>query len=87
MNTTFEEKKATKELTEKCAIYLNENFHKFSQSNKIKIALEIFKRKMPQPVTENGQEDWVKYPMRLIPVSGNGHGKEEADERNRAFIN
>ena len=54
MNTTNEEKKATAELLEKVSVYLNDNFHKFSDSNKIKIALEIFKRKMPtSPLIDN----------------------------------
>lgn len=47
MTPTFEERTAKAELIDKCAVYLNENFHKFSQTNKIKIALEIFKRNMP----------------------------------------
>jgi len=54
MNTTLEEKKATNELLEKCAVYLNGNFHKFSQTNKIKISLEIFKRKLPMQVEGGG---------------------------------
>jgi hypothetical protein len=47
MNATKENINAHKELIDKCAIYLNDNFHKFSQTNKIKISLEIFKRNMP----------------------------------------
>ena len=55
MNTTREEKKAKAELIDKCAVYLNENFHKFSQTNKIKIALEIFKRDMPDKNEHSGE--------------------------------
>uniref|UniRef100_A0A6M3KTP3 Uncharacterized protein n=1 Tax=viral metagenome TaxID=1070528 RepID=A0A6M3KTP3_9ZZZZ len=31
----------------KCWDYLNDNFHKFTETNKIKIALEITKKNMP----------------------------------------
>lgn len=53
MNATAENIMAKDELVEKCAIYLNKNFHKFSQGNKIKISLEIFKRTMPTKVEGN----------------------------------
>lgn len=32
----------------KCWSYLNDNFHKFSEPNKIKIALELCKKDMPE---------------------------------------
>lgn len=32
----------------KCWSYLNDNFHKFSEGNKIKIALELCKKDIPQ---------------------------------------
>lgn len=31
-----------------CWSYLNDNFHKFSETNKIKIALELCKKDIPQ---------------------------------------
>lgn len=47
MNTTNEEKRATKDLLNKCRTFLNDNFHKFSQTNKIKIALALIQKSMP----------------------------------------
>jgi hypothetical protein len=35
----------------KCWEYLNDNFHKFTETNKIKIALEITKKNMPTEIT------------------------------------
>jgi hypothetical protein len=35
------------ELQKKCKDYLNDNFHKFSQYNKIKISLAILVKSMP----------------------------------------
>lgn len=41
--------KSIKELfVGKCWSYLDENFHKFSETNKIKIALELCKKDVPQ---------------------------------------
>jgi len=62
MNTTKEEKKSKGELVGKCWSYLNDNFHKFTETNKIKIALEICKKDMP---TELTGEDGAP----LIPAS------------------
>ncbi len=48
----------TEELLDKCAVYLNNSFHKFSLTNKIKISLEIFKRSMPtSPLVDNSQHN------------------------------
>ena len=50
MNTTHEEKKATQELLHKTRIYLLDNFHKFSEFNKIKIALALNLKAMPTTI-------------------------------------
>ena len=50
MNTTHEEKKATQELLHKTRIYLLDNFHKFSEFNKIKIALALILKAMPTTI-------------------------------------
>jgi len=47
MNTTDEEKKATKDLVDMCRVYLLDNFHKFKEDNKIKIALKLIEKSMP----------------------------------------
>lgn len=86
MDITKEEKKAWAALSEKSAVWLNVNFRKFSQSNKIRIALEVFKRRN-QPILDKDVEDWVAHPIRLVPATGNGHGKEDALERYKSFIN
>ncbi len=85
MDISLEEKKAWSELAKKTSIWLNKNFYKFSQGNKIRIAIEVFKRRN-QPIPDDNGEDWVKYPMRLIPATGNGHGREEALEKYKGFI-
>ena len=47
MNTSYEEKKNKRILLQKGWEYLNDNFHKFSEDNKIRIALELVKKDMP----------------------------------------
>jgi hypothetical protein len=44
---SFEEKQATKSLVDKCRIYLDENFHKFTEENRIKIALSLISKLIP----------------------------------------
>ena len=46
--TTTKKQDAANQLMDKCCIYLNDNFHRFSQANKIKIALELVKKKLPE---------------------------------------
>ncbi len=58
--TTFEEKKATRELVEMCRVYLCENFHKFSDANKIKISLAIMNKAIPLEIS-GGIEHTVFY--------------------------
>ena len=50
MNTTHEEKKATKDLIDLCRTYLLDNFHKFSEFNKIKIALALNLKAVPTQI-------------------------------------
>lgn len=46
-----EEKVSTAELVDKCRIYLNDNFHKFTEANKIKISLALIAKAMPTEIT------------------------------------
>jgi len=62
MNTTLKEKKATEQLLAKCAVYLNENFHKFSLTNRIRISLELIKRKMPTQLEHSGEVKFTQMP-------------------------
>lgn len=55
MEITLEEKKSWSELGVKSAFWLNDNFHKFSLTNKIKIALEVFKRSCPTMLEHSGK--------------------------------
>lgn len=48
MNTGPQEKAVKELFVGKCWQYLNDNFHKFNQTNKIKIALELCKKDIPQ---------------------------------------
>ena len=51
MNTALKEDIVAKpELIRKCWEHLNNNFHKFSETNQIKIALEICKKDQPNKV-------------------------------------
>jgi hypothetical protein len=46
INNTKDSQRVKKELLPKCYEYLNNNFHKFKQDNKIKVALELVKKDM-----------------------------------------
>ena len=47
MNTSPQEKAIKELFIGKCWEYLNNNFHKFTETNKIKIALELCKKDLP----------------------------------------
>lgn len=49
-NTTTEEKTVKQIFVGKCWQYLNDNFHKFTEPNKIKIALTMAQKDLPQVV-------------------------------------
>ena len=51
MNTTKQEKTIKELFIGKCWGYLNDNFHKFSESNKIRIALALAQKDIPQEMT------------------------------------
>ncbi len=44
---------ATSELIDKCKVYLNDNFHKFTEANKIKVALSLITKSMPTQLEGN----------------------------------
>ena len=44
MNTSKSEKSIKELFIGKCWVYLNDNFHKFTETNKIKVALELCKK-------------------------------------------
>jgi hypothetical protein len=48
MNTTKHEKSIKELFVGECWEYLRENFRKFNETNKIKIALELCKKDIPQ---------------------------------------
>jgi hypothetical protein len=50
MNTDRSEKTIKEIFVGKCWQYLHDNFHKFNQTNQIKIALELCKKNIPQEV-------------------------------------
>jgi hypothetical protein len=54
------------ELILKCAEYLNDNFYKFSQGNKIKISLELIKKNMPDKNEHSGKIEIVQMGQVLI---------------------
>ena len=50
---TGREKIATEELVNKCKVFLNDNFHKFTEANKIKISLSLITKSMPTQLEGN----------------------------------
>lgn len=56
MNTTKQEKTIKSLFIGKCWEYLSVNFRKFTQDNKIKIALELCKKNLPQEIEGKGFE-------------------------------
>ena len=73
MNTTNEQKTDKRSLLHKGWTYLNDNFHKFTEDNKIRIALELVKKDMPtmiegelnQKITQMGSVKIDDKPMGL----------------------
>lgn len=51
MNTTKQEKAVKELFLGKCWQYLDDNFHKFTEANKIKIALALATKDLPQEVS------------------------------------
>ena len=47
MNTTKYEKTLKELMLGKCWEYLNDNFHKFTEANKIKVSLALLQKDMP----------------------------------------
>jgi hypothetical protein len=60
MNTTTQEKTIKELFIGKCWEYLNDNFYKFTDTNKIKVALELCKKDLPTQLDAKGLEDIVK---------------------------
>lgn len=55
-NTTKYEKTIKEIFLGKCWEYLDENFHKFNENNKIKIALTLAQKDLPQEVKGLSQQ-------------------------------
>lgn len=66
MNTTTSEKTVKELFVGKCWDYLHDNFHKFSETNKIKIALELCKKDIPQEINGVGGTQVNVYPHKTI---------------------
>lgn len=54
MNTTLAEKKSKENVVRKCWKFFDDNFHKFNQLNKIKIALALCTKDMPTQLEGDG---------------------------------
>ncbi len=74
----FRAKDNSDELINKCTEYLNDNFHKFSKANKIKVSLEIFKRKMPTQLEHSGE---IKGGNTIINIVKNYPAKDKIENR------
>ena len=66
---TREEKQARDILIDKSYTYLTDNFHKFTETNKIKVALEIIKKAMPTQLEHSGELKYTQ--MTHITVEHN----------------
>lgn len=55
MNTSKAEKTIKDLFIGNCWEYLRDNFHKFTDTNKIKIALELAKKSIPTELEHSGQ--------------------------------
>ena len=55
-NTTKQEKSIKQLFIGKCWSYLDDNFHKFTDDNKIKIALTLVAKDIPQEVSGLSQQ-------------------------------
>lgn len=51
MNTTKHEKTIKELFLNECWEYLRDNFHKFNETNKIKIALTLAQKDLPQEIS------------------------------------
>ena len=85
MNTSRTEKTIKELFIGNCWEYLYQNFHKFSETNRIKIALELCKKDIPQEVVGNGTNVNV-FPTKTIifrdidePTDRNIHEPESAE--------
>lgn len=79
MNGMTKEEKGYKErVVRKCWEYLNDNFHKFSEANKLRVSLELVKKDMPTHV-----EGLESLQSRLIVVYPSKEEKNESGNENR----
>jgi hypothetical protein len=69
MNISKQEVWNKSELFEVGYKYLLDNFHKFSESNKIKIALEVYKKQLPTKM-EHGFSGDEPYQRKLMEKLG-----------------
>lgn len=67
MSTTNSEKTIKELFVGKCWKYLDDNFHKFSQTNKIKIALELCKKDIPQELRGEMKVTEMPVIQKVIP--------------------
>ena len=58
MDITKEEKRYRKELVQKSYKYLCDNFHKFNESNQIRVALQIVSKDMPTHLEHSGEVEF-----------------------------
>lgn len=64
MNTTLAEKTLKELVLGKCWEYINDNFHKFNEANKIKVALALLQKSMPTVVEGDG----LKGPQQIVVI-------------------
>ena len=76
MNTTLREKTLKELVLGKCWNYINDNFHKFTEPNKIKIALALLQKSMPTIV----EGDVANGPTQIVVV----RSKEEEKKQDEA---
>ncbi len=77
MNTSNHEKTLKELVLGKCWEYINENFYKFNETNKIKVALALLQKSMPTVVEGEG----LKGPTQIVVI----RSKEEIADPTQAL--
>ena len=72
--TRWDEKAAREDLIHKCYTYLRDNFHKFNDTNKLKVALELVKKSIPTNI-----EGEMNHKVTMMPAVKIGGKEMELD--------
>jgi hypothetical protein len=80
MHITGEDKACKVRVIEKCWGYLFENFHKFNDSNKIRVALALCTKDIPQELKGEGLD------KQIIIIRNDNSSKEQLTANTRNLL-